>query len=129
VAKTISAYDMAVSDAIYGAADRYVSRKRLQAMLDHEFDLIAPAPRQNARRQMHFFRLCRHRRHQAVAKPATRARAGSASNFNPAARGPSTIIIHVRMLDRESVRASRKPLGIIGVNLIHGAFYQHRPGN
>ena len=33
VAKTISAYDMAVSDAIYGKAERYVSRKRLQAML------------------------------------------------------------------------------------------------
>src|SRR5438034_3694627 len=40
VAKTISAYDMAVSDAIYGAADRYVSRKRLQAMLDYEFNLL-----------------------------------------------------------------------------------------
>ena len=40
VAKTISAYDMAVSDAIYGPAERYVSRKRLQAMLDLEFDLI-----------------------------------------------------------------------------------------
>src|SRR5512142_2004901 len=40
VAKTISAYDMAVSDAIYGPSDRYVSRKRLQAMLDYEFDLL-----------------------------------------------------------------------------------------
>src|SRR6516164_167897 len=40
VAKTISAYDMAVSDAIYGPADRYVSRRRLQAMLGYEFDLV-----------------------------------------------------------------------------------------
>src|SRR5437870_7295824 len=40
VAKTISAYDMAVSDAIYGPSDRYVSRKRLQSMLDHEFGLL-----------------------------------------------------------------------------------------
>src|SRR5215467_8810575 len=40
VAKTISAYDMSVSDAIYGAAERYVSRQRLQAMLDREFDLL-----------------------------------------------------------------------------------------
>src|SRR5205085_9930929 len=39
VAKSMSAYDMKVSDAIYGHADRYVSRGRLQAMLDHEFDL------------------------------------------------------------------------------------------
>src|SRR5436305_12123744 len=40
VAKTMSAYDMAFSDAIYGPADRYVSRKRLQTMIDHEFNLL-----------------------------------------------------------------------------------------
>src|SRR3712207_5850647 len=39
VAKTMSAYDMAVSDAVYGKSDRYVSKGRLQAMLDHEFQL------------------------------------------------------------------------------------------
>ena len=39
VAKSMSAYDMKVSDAIYGHSDRYVSRGRLQAMLDREFDL------------------------------------------------------------------------------------------
>src|SRR5512140_2766330 len=40
VAKTISAYDMTVSDAVYGPAQRYVSRQRLQAMLDHEWNLL-----------------------------------------------------------------------------------------
>src|SRR5213080_3731690 len=40
VAKTISAYDMAVSDAIYGPTERYVSRQRLQSMLQYEFDLL-----------------------------------------------------------------------------------------
>jgi hypothetical protein len=40
VAKTISAYDMAVSDAIYGPTERYVSRQRLQAMLAYELDLL-----------------------------------------------------------------------------------------
>src|SRR5271165_1750789 len=40
VAKTISAYDMGVSDAIYGPSERYVSRKRLQSMLDYEFNLL-----------------------------------------------------------------------------------------
>src|SRR2546421_6607290 len=39
VAKSMSAYDMAVSDAIYGKSDRYVSMGRLQAMLDREFQL------------------------------------------------------------------------------------------
>src|SRR5256885_11143826 len=46
VAKTISAYDMAVSDAIYGPTDRYVSRQRLQAMLgrseEHTSELQSP---------------------------------------------------------------------------------------
>src|SRR5256885_4228139 len=39
IAKSMSAYDMAVSDAIYGKADRYVCRPRLEAMLDHEHRL------------------------------------------------------------------------------------------
>src|SRR6201988_4021099 len=40
IAKTISAYDMTVSDAIYGRAERYVSRQRLETMLDHEYGLL-----------------------------------------------------------------------------------------
>src|SRR6266513_4084377 len=40
IAKTMSAYDMQFSDAIYGPADRYVSRARLQTMLNHEYQLL-----------------------------------------------------------------------------------------
>src|SRR5256884_3388584 len=40
IAKTMSAYDMTFSDAIYGPTDRYVSRRRLQTMLDHEYRLL-----------------------------------------------------------------------------------------
>ena len=40
VAKTISAYDMTFSDAIYGASGRYVSRARLDSMLTHEYGLL-----------------------------------------------------------------------------------------
>jgi hypothetical protein len=36
IAKTMSAYDMTFSDAIYGPTDRYVSRVRLGTMLDRE---------------------------------------------------------------------------------------------
>src|SRR5271155_1629581 len=39
IAKSISAYDMAVSDAVYGECDRYVCRRRLESMLDHEHAL------------------------------------------------------------------------------------------
>src|SRR5881398_2534667 len=40
IAKTISAYDMTFSDAIYGKAPRYVSRERLALMLEHEYTLL-----------------------------------------------------------------------------------------
>src|SRR5690349_21136020 len=40
VAKTISAYDKTVSDDIYGVSTRYVSKERLQAMLDSEYQLL-----------------------------------------------------------------------------------------
>src|SRR5512136_2755468 len=40
VAKTISAYDMSISDAVYGPTERYVSRQRLRAMLEHEYGLL-----------------------------------------------------------------------------------------
>src|SRR5580704_11175302 len=40
IAKSISAYDMTVSDAIYGHSRRYVSRDRLQTMLDYEYELL-----------------------------------------------------------------------------------------
>ena len=40
LAKSISAYDMTVSDAIYGSSKRYVSRERLQTMLDYEYALL-----------------------------------------------------------------------------------------
>src|ERR1700760_205381 len=39
IAKSMSAYDMTVSDAIYGACERYVCRARLESMLDHEHQL------------------------------------------------------------------------------------------
>src|SRR6202142_4681908 len=39
ISKSMSAYDMAVSDAIYGRCKRYVSRERLQGMLDYEHGL------------------------------------------------------------------------------------------
>jgi hypothetical protein len=40
IAKSISAYDMVFSDAIYGKSPRYVSRERLNLMLDHEYELL-----------------------------------------------------------------------------------------
>lgn len=42
IAKSMSAYDMAVSDAIYGSSTRYVSReRRVLRMLEYECGLLS----------------------------------------------------------------------------------------
>ena len=124
VAKTISAYDMAVSDAIYGPTERYVSRRRLKAMLDYEYDLLLERLEAKRGGSTAFF---------AFADTVTTRRdtghgwLGIKFQAVPGA-DPSEIYIHLRMLDKENVR-QQEALGVIGVNLIHGTFYSHQqPG-
>jgi hypothetical protein len=121
VAKTISAYDMAVSDAIYGACGRYVSRQRLRAMLDYEYKLLLE--RLSAKRgdATTFFVYA----NTMAARSFTRHEEGQGwmgirFQHQPHAE-PSEIIIHVRMLDGENAR-EQEAIGILGVNLIYGAF-------
>src|SRR5258708_14607225 len=52
IAKTMSAYDMTFSDAIYGKAPRYVSRERLLTMLDHEYRLLIEIGRASCRERV-----------------------------------------------------------------------------
>jgi hypothetical protein len=124
VAKTISAYDMAVSDAIYGTCDRYVSRRRLQAMLDYEFDLLLQRLDKTRGDKCTFFVFA----DTVATRSFSRNEEGHGwlgIKFQSQPREqPSEIIIHVRMLDEENVH-EQEALGIIGVNLIHGAFYHY----
>ena len=86
IAKTMSAYDMTFSDAIYGAADRYVSRVRLQTMLDHEFDLLIERLDNNSGpRKRSLSSPIPSRR--AVSKSVTNRTAGWAYGFNPSLGG------------------------------------------
>lgn len=122
IAKSMSAYDMIVSDAIYGPADRYVSRSRLQKMLEYEYDL--QWERLNPKRgdSTKFFAFA-----NTVAARSFRNRdechgwMGMRFQTEPRSE-PSQIIIHVRMLDNENVQ-QQEALGIMGVNLIFGALY------
>jgi hypothetical protein len=124
VAKTISAYDMAVSDAIYGPGERYVSRQRLQAMLDHEWRLLLERLEEKRRDTTKCFVFA----DTVTAKSYTRQEEGHGwlgIRFQTEARGePSEIIIHARMWDLENAR-QQEALGILGVNLIYGAFVDH----
>jgi hypothetical protein len=128
VAKTISAYDMAVSDAIYGSTDRYVSRKRLQAMLDYEFNLLLQRLDKARGDKSTFFAFANTvATHSFTRKEEGHGWLGIRLQTRPREQ-PSEIIVHVRLLDKENVR-QQEALGILGVNLIHGAFYLHgEPG-
>jgi hypothetical protein len=125
VAKTISAYDMAVSDAIYGPAERYVSRQRLEAMLQYEFGLLLQRLDRARGDKSSFFVFA----NTVATRSFTRQEEGGGwlgIRFQTQPHGePSEIIIHVRMLDKENTR-QQEALGLIGVNLIYGAFYLHR---
>jgi len=126
IAKTMSAYDMRFSDAIYGPSDRYVSRKRLQTMLDHEYSLLLERLSDKIGDERTFF----------VFADTVAARSFKEHNESHGWLGvrfqththsePSEIIIHVRMLDEENVE-QQEALGVIGVNLLYAAFYYHQP--
>ena len=126
VAKSISAYDMTMSDAIYGRASRYVSADRLAAMLDHEYaiQLERLAPKRG--RQTTFFSFCNTVRARGWQDSGEcHGWLGMRFQMRPG-DPPSDIILHVRLLDSETTD-QMDALGMIGVNLIYAAF-RHRGG-
>jgi hypothetical protein len=122
VAKTISAYDMTFSDAIYGACGRYVSRARLDSMLTHEYKLLIERLDEKVGGSRTFFAFA-----DTVAARSFRRHAESQGwmgiRFQKQPRAETNeIIIHVRMLDPRNLQ-QQEALGIVGVNLIHGAYF------
>src|SRR3954469_23412767 len=124
VAKSMSAYDMAVSDAVYGKADRYVSQGRLQAMLDREFQLNVERLDEQRGDDTSFFAF-------ADTVVARSYRGGNECHgwmgvkFQSHPRDEaSQIVLHVRMLDSEAAQ-QQEALGIVGVNMLHAAFFEH----
>ena len=124
VAKTMSAYDMAVSDAIYGKCDRYVSRQRLQSMLDYEHNLnlerLVPVRGDSTS----FFAFA-----DTVSarnfKGTNECHGWMGVKYQAHPRDEdSQITIHVCMLDNEN-GLQQEALGIVGVNLLYAAFFLH----
>ncbi|MDB4466380.1 TonB-dependent receptor [bacterium] len=124
ISKSISAYDMKVSDAICGKCSRYVCRERLEAMLAYEQDLNLKRLKLDRGDTTAFF---------------TFANTVSARNFHGTNEchgwlgmkfqahprdESSQILIHVRMLDRTNA-LQQDALGIVGVNLVYGACMLH----
>ena len=122
VAKSISAYDMTMSDTIYGKARRYVSQERLEAMLKYEYGLleerIAPE-RGETSTFFSFSNTVRARGYKDTAE--CHGWLGIRYQLKPGTE-PVEIVLHVRLLD-ETNADQMDALGKVGVNLIYAAFY------
>ncbi len=122
VAKTLSAYDKTVSDAVYGTAKRYVSRERLLTMLDHEYELLVERlSGEGGGRACFAFADTVTARSYLRPDEETHGWMGIRFRLSPS-DPPSEILIHLRMHDRENVQ-QQEALGILGVNLIYAAYF------
>src|SRR6266403_1250466 len=99
ISKSMSAYDMAVSDSIYGACRRYVSRERLQSMLDHEHALNVERLKAQRGDSTAFADTVAARNYQGTNE--CHGWMGVKYQVHPGDE-ESQIIIHVRMLDGEN---------------------------
>ena len=123
IAKTMSAYDMQVSDDIYGAEEtkRYVTRSRLIKMLDKEYASVTELLTATRPKNTTFFSYAATVTAKSyLQKNECHGWLGIRVQLYPGA-APSNIILHVRMLDNDG-GAQQEALGILGVNLIHAAF-------
>ncbi len=122
IAKTISAYDMTVSDTVYGKGGRYVSSERLQKMLDREFEQLKDRltdVRSSNTRYFNFANTVSAKSYKGGSE--CHGWLGVKFEHTPGAQ-PSNLIVHIQMLDRENVQ-QQEAVGDMGVNLIHACFF------
>lgn len=127
IAKTMSAYDMTVSDAIYGASKvrRYVSEERLIAMLDHEYNLLIERLASERGERTTFFAfadtvsaLNYHKTNEGHGWMGVR--------FQLEPNGPyNDVVLHVKLLDNDN-NMQQQAAGTLGVNLLYACFYYNQ---
>jgi hypothetical protein len=123
VAKTVSAYDKEVSDDLYGSGSRYVSRQRLEAMLDKEWAQLLAQLSDTRGSHTRFFSF--------VDTVSARNFAGTNDphgwvglRFQLQPAGPANdVLLHINMRDPSNV-LEQEAIGILGVNLIYATFYE-----
>jgi hypothetical protein len=125
IAKTISAYDMKFSDAIYGHCDRYVCEDRLSSMLDKEYALLPERLEERINRTQFFAFadtvevLNYDRTNQG------HGWIGLRFQLQPG-KPPNDCVVHVKMHDNDPLQ-QQYALGIVGVNMIYGCMFEHDP--
>ncbi len=124
IAKAMSAYDMKFSDSIYGGCRRYVSRERLQSMLDHEYRLLLERLQEVRGDRCAFFAFA----NTVAAHSFSQKQPGHGWLGIRFQRSPgedcSQIDLHVQLNGKENIQ-DQETLGVLGVNLIYGALYHH----
>ena len=126
IAKTMSAYDKAFSDAIYGVENdlRYVTQSRLTKMLNHEISLLESRVDRAVHTEKMFFSFANTvatidfaKKYKGHGWMGIKFQTESSSEY-------SEIKLHVRFHLPEA-KAQQEILGLMGVNLIYGAYYKH----
>jgi hypothetical protein len=123
VAEATSAYDKTVSDDRYGAGTRYVSKERVLAMLDHEYQLLVARLAKERGAQTRFFVF--------ADTVATRNYQGNNEQhgwlgfrFQAQPDGPpNQILLHITLLD-STAQLQQQAIGTLGVNLVYAAHHQ-----
>ena len=125
IAKTMSAYDMKFSDAIYGKTKRYVSKEKLEFMLDHEMELLQERlPDRTESTKFFVFAdtvetLNYHRTNQGHGWIGMRFQLQPQAPMNEC-------VIHVLLHDTEA-SWQQSALGVLGVNLVYGCTHRADP--
>ncbi|MEI8203682.1 MAG: TonB-dependent receptor [Bacteroidota bacterium] len=126
IAKTISAYDMALSDNLYGKStgNRYVSQARLKKMLTVEFDNLTQVLTGKKDENVRFFAFA-----NTVSirnfKKTNESHGWLGCKFQLTPQGkPNEVIMHVRLLENEGLQ-QQATLGVLGVNFLYACYYYH----
>jgi hypothetical protein len=123
VAQAISAYDKTVSDDIYGTGTRYVSKERLLAMLDHEYQLIMNRLGKTRGDHTRFFVFAdtvATRNYQGTNEQ--HGWIGVRFQAEPESQ-PNQVLLHVALRD-PTAQLQQQAIGTLGVNLIYAAYHQ-----
>ena len=127
IAKAMSAYDKAFSDAIYGIENdrRYVTEARLRKMLSHEVTLLEERIERDTNPNRMFFSYANTVATIDFAKKYKgHGWVGIKYQIDPEEKEYNEIVLHIRFKENDA-RLQQETLGILGTNLIYGAFYKY----
>ena len=123
VAQAISAYDKTMSDDTYGAGTRYVSRERLLAMLDHEYEqLVSRLDKERGDRTRFFVFADTVATRNYQGTNQQHGWVGMRFQLQPN-QPPNHILLHINLGD-PNAELQQQAIGILGVNLIYAAYHQ-----